>query len=499
MVSYIHDGTPDIPCKAEKNGYDERMPEREEKFVIRGGNVLSGEVEIRGSKNAASKAMVASLLTDEPCIIENIPFSEEVAITRELCERIGSSITYGEDHTCSIVTPRIREYSAIALSRRNRIPILAMGPLLARAGSAEVPFLGGDPIGHRPIDFHLEALTRMGAVIERREHSYYATAPYLTGADIAFPFPSVGATESVLLAAVLARGRTRVENVATEPEVQNLIALLTAMGALITIEPEKRRIVIEGVRDLRGVRHRIIPDRNEAVSFAVAGLATGGAITLQDAESEHLASFIAAVRQMGITVDEDDRGLHFLPPAGERGNKGYGRTTACYSSSRNFGSGTAKQLRATSVAGPIRIATAPHPGFMTDWQQPLAVLLTQATGASILHETVYEDRLGYLKDLARMGAGVSVSDECPVGSPCRFSGRTFNHTAHITGPVALHGTTIAITDIRAGMAHLIAALSAEGESVISGVAHIDRGYEQLDARLRALGADIRRQTVGGSE
>ncbi|TSC69964.1 MAG: UDP-N-acetylglucosamine 1-carboxyvinyltransferase, partial [Parcubacteria group bacterium Gr01-1014_49] len=153
-----------------------QMSERKEKFAIRGGAVLSGEVEIRGSKNAASKAMVASLLTDEPCVIENIPFSEEVAITRELCERIGSSITYEEDHTSSIITPRIREYSVIELSRRNRIPILAFGPLLARAGEAEVPFLGGDPIGHRPIDFHLESLTRMNATVERRAHSYYASA-----------------------------------------------------------------------------------------------------------------------------------------------------------------------------------------------------------------------------------------------------------------------------------------------------------------------------------
>ncbi|OGZ97163.1 MAG: UDP-N-acetylglucosamine 1-carboxyvinyltransferase [Candidatus Sungbacteria bacterium RIFCSPHIGHO2_01_FULL_54_26] len=440
------------------------MHETAERFVVHGGRMLSGGVQIRGSKNAASKAMVATLLTDEPCILENVPFSEEAAITRELCERIGSSITYGDDHTCSIVTPRIREHSVIELSRRNRIPILAFGPLLVRAGEAEVPFLGGDPIGHRPIDFHLEALARMGAVIERRERSYYATAPYLTGTDIAFPFPSVGATESVLLAGVLARGRTRIENAAIEPEVQNLIAMLIAMGALITCESDERRIEIEGVRQLRGVRHRIIPDRNEAVSFAVAGLATGGAITLRGAEPAHLASFIAVVRAMGIIVEENDHGLYIASPS------------------------SAGPMDVSSVS----IATAPHPGFMTDWQQPLAVFLTRAKGTSIIHETVYEDRLGYLKDLARMGADISVSDECPSDSPCRFSGRTFNHVARITGPVSLNGADIEITDIRAGMAHIIAALSATGKSVISGVAHIDRGYETLDERLRTLGADITR-------
>ncbi len=435
------------------------MSDVSERFIIRGGMVLSGTVQIRGSKNAASKAMIAALLTDEPCILENIPFSEEVAITRELCERIGSSVTYGDDHTCNIVTPRIREHSVLALSRRNRIPILAFGPLLARAGTAEVPFLGGDPIGHRPIDFHLEALTRMGATIERRERSYYATAPYLTGTDIEFPFPSVGATESVLLAGVLARGTTRIANVAIEPEVENLIAMLTAMGALITVEPEARRITIEGVQQLHGVRHRIIPDRNEAVSFAVASLATGGEITLQGATAAHLGSFVETIRATGGTMTELGDDMHF---------------------------GQAQKWLTTDIN------TAPHPGFMTDWQQPLAVLLTQARGTSTIHETVYEDRLGYLKDLARMGADVSISDECPEGNPCRFSGRTFNHTARITGPAALQGTEIEITDIRAGMAHIIAALSARGESVISGTAHIDRGYEKLDERLRVLGADITR-------
>lgn len=434
------------------------MSAAEGQFVIRGGRVLRGEIDIFGSKNAATKAMVASLLTEEPCVLENIPFSEEVLITRELCERIGSNVIFG-DHTCAIETPVIRERSVIALSRRNRIPILSLGPLLARAGEAEVPFLGGDPIGHRPIDFHFEALTRMGAVIERRENSYYAKAPYLTGARIVFPFPSVGATESVLLAAARARGTTTIENAAMEPEVQNLIVMLSGMGAKIKCDFSARRIQIDGVEHLHGVTHRVIPDRNEAVSFAVAALCTGGEITLRGAEPAHLESFFAALREMGGAVSVQDGGIHFAPAARWR---------------------------------PISIGTAPHPGFMTDWQQPLAVLLTQAQGVSIIHETVYEDRLGYLKDIARMGAGVLVSDECPDASLCRFSGRTFNHTARITGRAALTGTDIAITDIRAGMAHIIAGLSAEGESVISGIAHIDRGYEKLDERLRALGADIRR-------
>ncbi len=430
-----------------------------ERFVIRGGRALAGEVSVFGSKNAATKAMIASLLTDEPCTIANIPRSQEVAITTELCERIGSNVAHGLDHFCSIETPEVRVTSVLGLSRRNRIPILAIGPLLHRRGEAEVPFLGGDPIGHRPIDFHLEALSRMGAKIERRADSYYAKAARVRGAEISFPFPSVGATESVLLTAVLAEGDTLIENAAVEPEVLNLIVMLTAMGALISCDADRRRIEIRGVVRLSGVRHRVIPDRNEAVSFAAAALATGGDVLVRDADISHLGAFLDVLQELGGGVRQEQEGLRFI------GAPAWRNTV---------------------------IRTAPHPGFMTDWQQPLSILLTKAEGASIIHETVYEDRLGYLKDLARMDARVTVSDECLENSPCRFAGRTFNHSARIEGPSRLKGAEIAITDIRAGMAHIIAALAAEGESVISGVEHIDRGYERLDDRLRALGADIQR-------
>lgn len=429
------------------------------RFIIRGGRPLTGTAAVLGSKNAATKAMIASLLTDEPCTIENIPFSQEVAITRELCERIGSAVAEGADRSYTIETPDIRTASVLELSRRNRTPILAIGPLLARRGEAEVPFLGGDPIGHRPIDFHLEALSRMGAKIERRTDSYYAKAARVRGAEISFPFPSVGATESVLLAGVLAEGDTLIENAAVEPEVQNLIAMLAAMGASIACDPALRRIEIRGVARLRGARHRVIPDRNEAVSFAAASLATGGDILVRHADEAHLAAFLSVIKSMGGDVRQEPGGLRFI------------------------GAGPWR---------PAAIETAPHPGFMTDWQQPLSILLTQAGGASIIHETVYEDRLGYLKDLARMGGEIAVSDECVESAPCRFAGRTFNHSARIEGPARLQGTEITITDIRAGMAHIIAALSAEGESVISGIEHIDRGYERLDERLRGLGADIKR-------
>lgn len=429
-------------------------------LLIQGGISLNGEVEIRGSKNAASKLMIASLLTEESCIIENIPFSSEIDITKELCEGIGSKVIFSEKHhTASMETPEMTTSVVPELSRRNRIPILAFGPLLHRKGNAEIPFLGGDPIGHRPINFHLDALNKMGVRIEVRQHSYYAEADEIHGAVIEFPYPSVGATENVLLTAVRAKGITCVVNAAVEPEILNLIEMLTAMGADITLDQDARTMKIEGVSKLHGVRMRVIPDRNEIVSFAAAALATNGRIFIRDAQDAALDSFTSAVRAIGGAVRRDSRGLEFS------GKKPY---------------------------KPAIIETAPHRGFMTDWQQPFCVLLTQAEGQSILHETVYEDRFGYTKDLRRMGADIEVSDECFGSGPCRFLGTTFNHSARIRGPSLLKGTEIMITDIRAGMAHIIAALAADGESTISGIEHIDRGYEKIDERLRGLGASITR-------
>lgn len=428
-------------------------------FKIKGGRPLKGEVAVRGSKNAASKMMVASLLTDEPCVIENVPLSAEIDITKELCEHIGSDVVFDAQRRCRMETQRIKNPRLTELTRKNRIPILALGPLLHRQGSAEVPVPGGCPIGHRPINFHVEALKSMGARVERRTDSYFVQAHELHGADIAFPFPSVGATENVMLAAVLARGKTVIRNAAVEPEILGLAGMLNSMGADIGYDEERRVMEINGVKKLRGVRVRVMPDRNEAVSFAVAALVTGGNVFVRDAEEKHLGLFLEKIKEAGGSYEADKNGVRFFGGKSYRG---------------------------------IKIETAPHPGFMTDWQQPFSVLLTQASGESIIHETIYEDRLGYTEDLNRMGARIKVLDECPGGAKCRFSGAAFNHSATILGPTALLGTKITMTDIRAGMAHIIAALAAEGESVISGVEHIDRGYEKIDERLRELGADIKR-------
>lgn len=427
------------------------------RFLVKGGRPLRGETEVRGSKNAASKMMIASLLTDEPCGVSNIPLSAEIEITKELCESIGSKVVLGEDRRCAIETREVKNSLVPELSRKNRIPVLALGPLLHRKGFAEVPVLGGCPIGHRPINFHVEALNKMGVRVERRESSYYAEAPEIHGADIVLPFPSVGATESIILTAVLAKGITVVKNAAMEPEILNLVEMLRSMGAKISFNEPTREIKTEGVERLRGTEASVMPDRNEAVSFAVAALATGGDILVNGADAKYLAAFLEKVKETGGSYEIKPSGIRFF------GKKPY---------------------------NPLVIDTAPHPGFMTDWQQPFSVLLTQAGGTSIIHETIYEDRFGYTKDLNRMGADISISDECPGVVSCRFHGRTFNHSARIQGPTKLKGAEVAMQDIRAGMAHIIAALTAEGESVISGVEHLDRGYEKIDERLRALGADI---------
>jgi len=428
------------------------------KFIVKGGKPLFGEVTLPGAKNAVSKMMVASLLTEEPCILENVPQIGEVSIITELLSTIGSEIDIAGG-TAKIATPVIKNNRVPELSRRNRIPILALGPLLARAKEAEVPILGGDKLGPRPVDIHLEALAKLGVRIQITKTSYHAWAPDgLHGAEIELRFPSVGATENVILAAVLAKGRTVIKNAALEPELMDLIMMLQKMGAIIELCPP-RTITIEGVERLHGVTHRIIPDRNEAVSLACLAIATNGRILAKGAVQNDLITFLNTVRRMGAEYEVTHDGIAFLRP---------------------------NSLKALSIQ------TATHPGFMTDWQQPLAVLLTQATGTSVIHETIYEDRFGYALDLSEMGANIKVSTDCPTGEVCRFEGKNFYHTATIVGPTPLKSANLHVRDLRSGMVDIISALVAQGVSEIEGVEEIDRGYERLDERLRQLGADIDR-------
>lgn len=433
------------------------MARMQERLLITGGRPLRGSIRLAGAKNSINKLLVASLLTEEPVILENVPASGEADIVVEFCRRIGSQVERNGS-TIRIHTPEIRNPRVSELSRRNRIPILALGPLLVRAGIAEVPTLGGDYLGHRPVDFHVSALEKLGAVIEITESLYRARTDGLRGSRIMLPYPSVGATENTILAAVRASGNTIITNAAVEPEIVDMVNMLQKMGAIIEFGSD-RTIYIEGVPELHGTAHRVIPDRIEAASFGVMALATGGELFVEDAVQEHLITFLNSVRRVG--------GEYEILPAGIR-------------------------FFRRGPLLPLHIETDTHPGFMTDWQQPFTVLLTQAAGESIVHETVYDDRFGYADDLRRMGANVTLIPRCLGTLSCRFSGKSHNHTALIRGSTPLRGTAIAMPDIRAGMAHIIAALIADGPSEITGVEHIDRGYERIDERIRALGADIKR-------
>jgi UDP-N-acetylglucosamine 1-carboxyvinyltransferase len=428
------------------------------KFIIKGGKPLFGEITIAGAKNAVSKMMVASLLTDEPCLLKNVPTIGELDIIFEFLRNIGSEINKAGS-VVKIATSTIKSNRVTTLSRRNRIPILALGPLLARTGEAEVPVLGGDKIGPRPVDIHLEGLSKLGAQIQITKDSYHAWAPNgLTGAEIELRFPSVGATENIMLAAVLAKGKTVIKNAALEPEIIELMKMLQKMGAIIELCPP-RTIMIEGVEKLHGVSHRAPPDRNEAISMACLAIATNGRIMLSGANQEHLITFLNAVRRMGGEYEVTDEGIAFW---------------------------RAQELK------PLEIRTDVHPGFMTDWQQPLAVLLTQANGTSTIHETIYEDRFAFALDLNEMGAKIKISVDCPPNDPCRLQGKDHYHFATIEGPTPLTGKNLTVRDLRSGMVDILAALVASGISEVDGVEEIDRGYEGIDERLRQLGADITR-------
>jgi len=432
------------------------MPNKEH-FLIQGGHPLKGEVRLSGAKNAATKMLVASLLTDEQVVLDNCPDLGDVQITAELCQAVGSKISR-QGRKIKIKTPEITNYRVKKQTRKNRIPILALPPLLHRVKKAELPIVGGDKIGARPVDFHLNALKAMGASIKETKTSYQAEAKQLVGANIKLPYPSVGATENIILAGALAKGKTIISNAAVEPEIVDLIKMLQNMGAIVELGTN-RKIYIQGVEKLRGVTHYVLPDRNEAVSFAVMAIATNGNIFIKQAQQDSLISFLNAIRRIGGEFKVKNGGIEF------------------------FRSGKLKS---------IELETDTYPGFMTDWQQPITVLLTQADGASVIHETVYEDRFGYTRQLNKMGADITVFTKCLGEKPCRFNEQGHPHSAVIKGPTPLHGEKLTVKNIRAGCAHVIAALIAKGKSEIYGIEHLDRGYENFEKKLLSVGAKVKR-------
>ena len=405
--------------------------------------------------------MVAALLGETPSVLKDVPFISDVDIVSRLLQLHGVAISHSEDGVMSldpseVASARMVDIDAHAGS--SRIPILFCGPLLHRLGEAFIPGLGGCHIGDRPINYHFEVLRNFGAIIEELPNGTRLSAPKgLKGAKISLPYPSVGATEQVLLTATRAEGMTELSGAAIEPEIMDLIAILQKMGAIISVDTD-RVIRIEGVQELSGYTHRALFDRNEAASWACAALATEGDIFVGGARQPEMMAFLNVFRKVGGAFEIQDDGIRFFHPGGE--------------------------------LSPVVLETDVHPGFMTDWQQPLVVALTQANGLSIIHETVYENRFGFTDALVQMGAQIQIYRECLGGTPCRFGQRNFYHSAVINGPAKLVGADIRVPDLRGGFSHMVAALAAEGVSKVTNVQLISRGYEHFLDKLKALGADF---------
>jgi UDP-N-acetylglucosamine 1-carboxyvinyltransferase len=430
-------------------------------ITVHGGKPLVGRVDVKGAKNLVTKAMVAALLGESASVLKDVPFISDVEIVSRLLQLHGVVIEHNADGVMTLDPTKVssaRMADIDAHAGSSRIPILFCGPLLHRLGEAFIPGLGGCHIGDRPIDFHFEVLRNFGAVIEELENGTRLSAPKgLHGAKIKLPYPSVGATEQVLLTAVRAEGLTELSGAAIEPEIMDLIAILQKMGAIISVDTD-RVIRIEGVSELKGYSHRAIFDRNEAASWACAALATNGNIFVGGARQQDMTTFLNVYRKVGGAFEIEDDGIRFWHPGGD--------------------------------LKPVVLETDVHPGFMTDWQQPLVVALTQAKGLSIIHETVYENRFGFTDALVQMGAQIQIYKECLGGTACRFGQRNFNHSAVISGPTPLHAADIRVPDLRGGFSHMVAALAAKGTSNVTNVQLISRGYEHFLQKLTDLGADF---------
>jgi len=429
---------------------------------VHGGRPLTGEITVRGAKNFVSKAMVAALLGSTPSTLRNVPDIRDVKVVSALLRLHGADVAYDVDSgVLTMDTTTLTPADAVDIAEHagsSRIPILLCGPLLHRLGEAVIPDLGGCRIGDRPIDFHLEILEKFGAVVKEASDGLHLSAPHgLRGIRHELSYPSVGATEQLLLTAVLADGITTLHNAAVEPEIKDLIDTLQKMGAIISVDTD-RSITIEGVKRLRGYDHFSLTDRIEVGSWAAAALATKGDIFVHGAQQRHMGMFLNVFRKVGGEFEVVKDGIRFYHPGGD--------------------------LKS------IALQTDVHPGFMTDWQQPMVVALTQAKGLSIVHETVYENRFGFTEALVKMGANVQLYRECLGDKHCRFGQRNFKHSAVVSGPTPLRAADIEVPDLRGGFSHLIAALAAEGTSTVAGIGIIDRGYEDFRGKLAALGANV---------
>ncbi len=432
-------------------------PASKPSWVVEPSGPLNGTVGVKGSKNAITKHMVAALLGSQPSVLMNAPDVGDVKITAEMMRHLGAHVDIDGDKITIDPTEISTGEVPLTFTGRNRIPILLLAPMLHRTGEVFVPLVGGDDIGTRPVDFHINALRAMGAEIEESQDGITAKTTGLKGAKIRLPFPSVMGTETVLLAAVLAEGTTILDNAATEPEVVELALFLQRMGARIELRPN-RRYIIDGVKSLTSARHTLSGDRIEAFSYLVAGLVTGGSVRVHGCTQGRVVTAITTLARMGVQFEIEDKWL----------------------------SAKADKL------SPVVVNTDTHPGFMTDWQSPLLVLMTQADGMSVLHETVYENRLGYAQGLNAMGADISVFDTCLGGPTCNFYETNAKHSAVVHGVSKLHGAEVTMPDIRAGFSYVIAAAAAQGPSTLYDIHHLERGYNKPLERFSELGLHITR-------
>ena len=441
-----------------------------EKFIIKGGKKLNGSLSIVGSKNVALKVLVAACLTSEEIIVENVPLISDFLIMADIIKYLGGEVRF-KDHTVFV---RLKEISSdrISLDRAAEIrtSYMFLAPLLARSGRAIIPNPGGCRIGARPIDRIIDGLKKMGVEVkyDSKDGFFHAIAPNgLRGTTYSFSKNTHTGTETMILAAVVAKGRTILNNAAQEPEIDELIGLLSRMGAKI-VRKKSRTIVIDGVSGLHGARFIIAPDRNEVVTFAVAAIITEGDVFIKNITTRGLEEFLEMLDRVGAGYEEKEGGIRFY-------YKG--------------------QLKAADIT------TSFYPGFMTDWQGPWAVLMTKASGMSTIHETVYENRFTYAEELKKLGGHIELFNP-KVKNPDKVynfntkDDRGFFHGLRIIGPVKLHNGVVMISDLRAGATLVLAALAAKGESVLFGIEHLDRGYERLDKRLKSIGANIKRESEG---
>lgn len=415
-----------------------------ERLIVKGGNRLVGTVKTSGAKNAVLPIIAASILGTSPSRLDEIPALEDVRTICAVLECLGIKVDASEPHTLKIDSREITSCEApYELVRSMRASFLVMGPLLARKGYARISQPGGCAIGTRPIDLHLKGFEALGVKIEQGHGYIEASAPEgMTGANIYLDFPSVGATENIMMAAAMANGTTVLENPAEEPEIVDLANYLNQMGARVR-GAGTNVITIEGVSELHGVQHSVIPDRIEAGTYMIAAAMTGGDVIIENVLPEHQKPLIAKLREAGALVEEDIDRIHVV---------GSGRLKA------------------------VDIKTLPYPGFPTDMQAQMMAMLSVAEGRSKITETVFENRFMHVVELNRMGANIT----------------TEGRSAVITGPAHLTGCTVRATDLRAGAAMILAGLVAEGATEICDIYHIDRGYEEISAKLTRLGADIKR-------